>query len=62
MDEVCYSSNKYQPPNNLAKHQYFYPPFRKKIGTLHHKSFSKHPLFTTFSLFLKVSEVCTISS
>ena len=24
--------------------------------------FSKHPLFTTFSLFLKVSKVCNISS
>ena len=24
VDEVCYISDKYQPPNNLAKHQYFY--------------------------------------
>ena len=68
VDELCYISNKYQPLNNLAKHQYFHTRdlylsfISKKIGTLHRKSFSKHPLFTTFLLFLKVSEVCNISS
>ena len=35
----------------------FYPSFIfKKIGALHRKHFSKHPLFTTFSLFLTVNE------
>ena len=33
VDEVCYTSNKYQPPNNLAKYQYFYT--RKFISFLH---------------------------
>ena len=68
MDEVCYVSNKYQPPNNLAKYQYFY--IRDLIPFLHFKkklalpiaNVLKHPLFTTFSLFLKMSEVCNISS
>ena len=38
VDEVCYISNQYQAPNNLAKHQYFYtrdyipPLFRKKMA------------------------------
>ena len=48
MDEVCYISNKIQPPNNLANGQYFYtkklyipPSFGKKTGALHRKSFSK---------------------
>ena len=69
MDEVCYISYKYQPLNNfseisifLHKRLYIPPSFRKKIGAPHHTSFSKHPLFTTFSLFLKVIEVCNISS
>ena len=69
VDEMSCISQKYQPPNNLAKHQYFYTRdfisllhFGKKIGALHRKRFSKHPLFTTFSIFLKVSEVCIISS
>ena len=68
MDEVCYISNKYLIPNNLAKHQYFYvrdlKPFlhlRKKLA-LPIVNVLKHPLFTTFSLFLKMSEVCNISS
>ena len=34
----------------------------KKIGAMHHKRFSKHPLFTKFSLFLIVSDVCNISN
>ena len=69
VDEVCYISNKHQTLNNLAIYQYFYKRdfislrhFEKKIGALHRKSFSKHPLFTTFSLFLKMSDVCNISS
>ena len=69
MDEVWYISNKYQPPYNLAKHQYFYTRdsisllhFGKKIGSLHYKRFLRHALFTTFSLFLKVSEVGNISN
>ena len=60
-DEVCYISNKYQPPNNSAKYQYFYTSdfiyllhFEKKDGVLHRKSFLKHPLFTVFSLILIV--------
>ena len=62
-------SNKYQPPYNFAKRQYFYTRdfisllhFGKKIGALHRKDFSKHPLFTTFSLFLKANEVWNISN
>ena len=69
VDEVCYISNKHQTLNNLAIYQYFYTRdfislrhFEKKIGALHRKRFSKHPLFTTFSLFLKMSDVCNISS
>ena len=34
----------------------------KKIGAFHCKRFPKHIPFTTFSLFLKVSEVCNTSS
>ena len=67
--EVCNITNKNQSPSNLAKYQYFYtrdfiyPSFiSEKIGALHRRGFSKHPLFTTFSLFLKVSEVCNISN
>ena len=47
---------------NINSLQTLYPSFiLKKIGTLHHKGFSKH-LFTTFSLFLAVTEVCNISN
>ena len=35
---------------------------KKKIGALHPKTFSKHTLFTTFSLFLTVNEVYNISN
>ena len=69
LDEVCYISNKYQPLDNLAKHLYFYTRdfislynFGKKLEALHRKTFSEHPLFSTFSLFLKVDEVCNVSS
>ena len=53
----------YQNINNFTQDT-LHPSFilGKKIGVLHCKSFSKHPLFTTFSLFLKVSEVCNISN
>ena len=35
VDEVCYILDKYQPPNNLAKHHYFYT--RDFISLLHFK-------------------------
>ena len=38
------------------------PSLRKKVGNLHSKRSPKHPLFTTFSLFLTVNEVCNISN
>ena len=69
MDEVCYVSNKYQPPDKLAKDQYFYTRnfmfllhFEKELGLPIEKSFSKDPLFTTFSVFLRLSEfvICVI--
>ena len=68
VDEVCYISNKNQPfSNNLAKRQYFYTRdfisllhFERKFALLIAKSFRKHPLFTTFSLFLTVHNVCNI--
>ena len=68
MDEVCYISIKYQIPNNLAKSQYFCIRdfisllHFEKMGALRRKRFSKHSLLTIFSQFLKVSEVCNISS
>ena len=66
VDEVCYISNKNQPfSNNLAKRQYFYTRefisllhFERKLVLLIAKPFWKHPLFTTFSLFLTVRNVC----
>ena len=65
--EVCNITNKNQSPSNLEKYQYFntihlisFLHFQKNGGTLHRKRFSKHPLFTTFSLFLTVIEVCNI--
>ena len=41
-----------------------YPSFisKKKISALQRKRLSKHPLFTTFLLLLKVSELCNISN
>ena len=61
MDEVRYISNKYQPPNNLAKYQYFYTRdfifllhFEKKIGALHRKDFSEHHFLPDFhSIYFK---------
>ena len=67
VDEVCYISDKNQPPNNLAKYQYFYTRdfisllhFEKKLALFIAKLFRKYPLFTTFSLFLIVGKVCNI--
>ena len=64
VDEVCYISNKNQL-NNLAKRQYFYTRgftsllhLEKKLALFIAKLFRKHPLFTTFSLFLTVRNVC----
>ena len=60
VDEVCYISNKYQPPNNLVKHQYVYTRefifllhFEKKLTLSIANIFPKYSLFTTFSLFSK---------
>ena len=46
----------------LHKALHIPPLFRKKIGALHPKPYSKHPIFTTFSVFLKLSEfvICVI--
>ena len=41
VDEVCYIWHKYQPPNNLAKHQYFYT--RDFIFLLHFKNNWRSP-------------------
>ena len=46
----------------LHKKLYISTSFRKRIGALNRKRFLRHPLFTAFSLFLKVSEVCNILS
>ena len=56
MDEVCNISNKYRPTRIHDP-----PSFRKKIGALHSKRFSKHPVFTTFPFtFKRVSQACNI--
>ena len=68
LDEVRNNQKNPEIPSNLAKYQYFtqgrfiFASFRNKVVTLHRKSFSKHPLFTTFSLVLTVSEVCNTSN
>ena len=46
----------------LHERLYISTSSRKKLCALHCKSFSKQPLFTSFSLILKVREVCNISS
>ena len=66
MDEVCYISYKYQPPNNLAQtsiilHKRSLRHFKTNYS-LHRKSFSKHPILTAFSVFSNMSDVCNISS
>ena len=66
MDEMCNISNIYRPPGNIPKLSYFYTRHfiylhhLEKNDDIHRKSFLKHPLCTTFSLFWKVSEVCNI--
>ena len=69
VNEVCNITNKKQPPSNLGKYQYFYTRdlissthFERKLALSIANAFLKHPLFTTFSLFLKGSEVCNISN
>ena len=52
----------YQNFNTFAQETLYLSIIWKIIGTLHRKSFLKHPLFATFSLFWKVSEVCIISN
>ena len=68
--EVCNVTNKNQPPSNLAKYQYFYATgliisflhFKKKNAKAFYIAFIfRNICFTTFLLFLKVSEVCNIS-
>ena len=52
----------YQNINIFTPDTFIPPSFRKKICALHPTSFSNHPLVTTLSLFLKMSEVCNISN
>ena len=47
---------------NISTQETYPSSFVKKVGTLYHKSFWKHPLFITFSLFSTVSEVYNISN
>ena len=60
VNQVCYVSNKYHPPNNLTKHQYFYrrdliPLFHleKKNWRCPSRSFfetsTSYPIFTIFN-------------
>ena len=62
--KMCNILNKYWPPDKLAKYIFFTQEgfyisvILKKTGALHRESFSKHLLFSTFSLFLTVNEVC----
>ena len=46
MDEVCNISNKYQPPSNLAKYQYFYT--RNFISFLHFEIKLAHSIVNVF--------------
>ena len=68
MDEVCNILDIHRPRSNLAKykflHKRLYIPrlLRKEICALHNKRFSKQAVFTTFSLFLIVSDVWYISN
>ena len=41
----------------LHKRRYISLSFRKRIGVFRCKNFSKHPFFTTFSLFLIISNI-----
>ena len=69
VDEVCYISNKCQPPLDLVKRPYFYT--RDFISLLHFGKNWRSPsqtFFETitfyhfFSLFLKVNDICNSSS
>ena len=58
VDEVCFISYKYQPPNNSANINIFTQEtfisllhFERKLALFIAKPFPKHPLFCTFSLF-----------
>ena len=68
VDEVCYISNKYQPPYNLEKRQYFHTIdfislfYSEKKLALSIPNVLRTSTFTTFSLFLEVSDICNISS
>ena len=64
---LCCISNKYQPLNNIAKHQYFYT--RDFISLFHFDkilALSIAKVFETSSIYhislLTVSEVCNISN
>ena len=46
----------------LHKRLYIPTSFLKIICALHRQCFLKHPFFSTFSVFITVSEVCTISN
>ena len=52
----------HQNSNDFTQETLYLSFISKKNGIFHRKVFSKHPLFTTFSLFLTVSEVCNISN
>ena len=69
VDEVCYISNKYQPPYDLVKRQYLYTRgficllhFGKKMVLSIANVFRNIHFLPLFSLFLQVSEVCDILS
>ena len=56
-------------PSDLAKYQYFHArtllsflPFEEKLALFIAKRFLKYLLFTTYSLFMRVSEVCNTSN
>ena len=51
----------YEDINNF-KRLYNPASFEKKVVTIHCKPFRKHPLFSTFSLFLTVGETCNSSN
>ena len=48
--------------NNFTQEILYHSVISKTIDALHRESFSKHPILTAFSVFLKVSDVCNISS
>ena len=70
VEEVCYISNKYQPPYDLVQPQYFYTRdfilsllhFEKKLALSIANVFLNIHFLPLFSLFLKVSSICNTSS